>query len=447
MHRSIKKTVLPARWWYYIVAPSLFIVFITTIYPHVPDSRIKWYLIQHFSLAGEMNVAVWWSGVLLVTLSLLTYELFFVKKDKRVSWLILSIIFLGLSLDEIGSIHERVGGWSVVVPVILLGAVPFLYAVLTLLIETTTRKSAILILAGFGLFGSVAVQEYIEHIIIWQSWMVGLRVGIEEGTELLGMFFCFVAVVSQSLHKTNDIRRLLPVPSQLKYLATILLLGLLLHVGLTIFASNFSDFERRGNPGVWYPLVVLFIIAVTYLWELTMRGRDEFWLLVVFLLISSIGTLYFSRLVISDDVWSFGIMVLAIITIPILRFTMPLSHKPKAIKILASFLGLYMLGVLLAFRVRSQELSLVEFLPSLYLLHQLIMITLFCFKMEADLQNRKVMILLLMAALVPVTLVAGQATIQVIVFGGFVFFTSQILMPHLNQLSNYVQEASDPVFV
>jgi hypothetical protein len=41
----------------------------------------------------------------------------------------------------------------------------------------------------FIIFGSVAFQEYLEFTLKWPWWGQGRRVGIEEGTELLG-FFC-----------------------------------------------------------------------------------------------------------------------------------------------------------------------------------------------------------------------------------------------------------------
>jgi hypothetical protein len=45
-------------------------------------------------------------------------------------------------------------------------------------------------------FGSVAFQEYLEFTLEWPWWAQGLRVGIEEGTELLGVFLLLCVVAS-----------------------------------------------------------------------------------------------------------------------------------------------------------------------------------------------------------------------------------------------------------
>ncbi len=111
---NITKKLRLIPWWVWIVAVDLVLVFITIIKHNLPDSL--WGIYHHFDLGREMNMAAWWSGICLVALAFLAYELYSTNKDRtRVAWLILSLILFGLSLDEIGSLHERVESWKIII--------------------------------------------------------------------------------------------------------------------------------------------------------------------------------------------------------------------------------------------------------------------------------------------------------------------------------------------
>ena len=107
---EFRKRVDFTPWWHFIVAINLFFIVITTANHYLPRFPQRSRIIFPFSLASEMNIAAWWSGICLFTLSFIAYEFFCTKKDgSQKAWISLSLLLLGLSFDEIGSVHERIG--------------------------------------------------------------------------------------------------------------------------------------------------------------------------------------------------------------------------------------------------------------------------------------------------------------------------------------------------
>jgi hypothetical protein len=92
-------------------------------------------------------------------------------------------------------------------------------------------------LSAFVLFGSVAFQEDLEFTLKWPWWAQGLRVGIEEGTELLGVFLLLSVVVSATA-RPGAIRSLVHLAPQVETFTglrpTVVLLTL-----LSLFLSQF----------------------------------------------------------------------------------------------------------------------------------------------------------------------------------------------------------------
>ena len=197
-------------WRSVIWAVNGFFLLTTVIVAHLPDSSSAGrvgaiqYLAQ-FSLAEEKNLAAFWEGWCFLLVSILAFERYLQSSSRRPtyegqSWLGLSVLGAALSLDELGSIHERApllfsswglsGSMSSLIPL----AVPvLLILVVTLhrMLRIANRRGFWLTLCAFLAFGSVAFQEYLEHKLQWPWWARGLRVGVEEGTELVGFFYCY----------------------------------------------------------------------------------------------------------------------------------------------------------------------------------------------------------------------------------------------------------------
>jgi len=184
------------------------------------------------------------------------------SKTSTSSWIIIAGVLACLSLDEIGSIHERVGifkGWSGVLPFAFIFSGLVIYALINIAKHPKDKFSALYIIIGFTLFATVALQEFIEHKFTWAPWIKGLRVGVEEGTELLGIYFILLAVVKKSSPELNkSCELILPEKNTYARLKIIFLLALAIHVIGCFVMIHYLDPFNRGNPMNWYPVCMLF---------------------------------------------------------------------------------------------------------------------------------------------------------------------------------------------
>lgn len=284
------KRISSLSWWKWVVGIDLFLIFITIIYQHI---WIRYFRL--FNMAAEMNISVWWHGISLLAASLLAYELFSTRKDgSRKAWLSLSIIMLVFSLDEIGSFHERISLTSSLKPYFLPLLILLFYSLSILFRKQDTRKSAIFLLIGFILYGSVVAQEMIEHAVTFPGWAKGIRVGIEEGSELVGTLMVLSGIVCQRSHRyaTESLSIVIPKTYTLKSLPSILFIGFILHILLSVYSSNITD--TRGIPAIWFPSAIFFILFCDSYWKSlnnhNSRGKD-YLLISAYFLLSSMGAI------------------------------------------------------------------------------------------------------------------------------------------------------------
>jgi hypothetical protein len=263
-------------WWKLIITIDVFLIIATIFLTY--NYRLP--VLHYFNLGGEQNIAAWWSGISLLLASLLSYELFSVKHDRtKFSWLILSLIFLALYCDEIGSLHERImqDSWADYYPYGIAGICLSTYSFVNLFTGNKNKKSGILILLGFSAFGLVVLQEYIEHTLDLPYLLLGLRAGMEEGTELLGIFFCLMGVVSErrKTRASHSLMALVPNPSLMQNLPAILLIGLVLHILASFWIPNLSDLYQRGNPALLYPIAIYLILSAGSLHRFMYNSKDK----------------------------------------------------------------------------------------------------------------------------------------------------------------------------
>lgn len=291
----IKKGSVPIPWWFWVGLIDLFLVLMTTLKPYDIEFPGKSFLVLHFNLATERKASVWFSGITLFVLAMRAFDLFLNSSDdRRNAWWLLSFAFAFLSLDEIGSLHERFGGWP---DLLMLGGVPALMAALGIGIlfrDSQTRRTAIFLLTGFMVLSSVAIQEHFEHLVNWPNWALGIRAGIEEGTELLGFFILLWGLIPQQ-KTTVRFLDLIPDPKKWTHFKLIIFLGLLFHISASLVASEEWVDSQRGNPLLYYQQIVLFFLFIASLRESNRSqvASKSAWLsLAVLLLLCSVGMNY-----------------------------------------------------------------------------------------------------------------------------------------------------------
>ena len=310
-----------------------------------PDRRGLVQYLAQFTLAEERNLATYWEGWCLLLIAVLAFERFLQGRKTEAytnqSWLGLSVLAAGLSLDELGSIHEQAPvlfarwGFSGSIKSMLPLAVPGL----ALLIVTLRRmwsfanhRSFWLTLSAFVLFGSVAFQEHLEHTIAWPWWAEGIRVGIEEGTELVGTFLLLSILVSPMNHrgKIKSIFELAPRDETIILLKpALVLVTLLSFIPLAVFTDFVvGEAHHRGTPAAWLPFVLLNLSGMAA-WACTQkleRYRVGFFVVALLALFFSLDQIIVFHRVIDKNavvgemaVATFPVIAAACLMIPTLR--------------------------------------------------------------------------------------------------------------------------------
>ncbi len=159
-----------------------------------------------FDLGRESNAAAWFSAASLLWSGLLMISAAVSLRGRdglaAAASAFLGVVALMLSVDEAGSLHER---FELLVPAALdlslkkvaaVGALPVLVSVAVLFHRRAGLGRAWLLLLGaYALFGTVFVQERLEHNLAWSPGLLPLRMVVEEGTELLGFYLLLRAAI------------------------------------------------------------------------------------------------------------------------------------------------------------------------------------------------------------------------------------------------------------
>ena len=189
------------------------IVFLVLKYVFGFEDGLVYRLSFHFHLDGEQNIPAWFSTLILLNCSLLLYIIYRISKDVKPDkfWLLLSVIFLCLSMDEMNSLHERLIGplrealnlsgyfyfaWIVVgmafVLVVGLISIPFL--------KTLPPKAALhFIVAGFiYILGAIGM----EMIGGQEAYLVALS---DQGGNMQnrGPLYSFIITVEETLEMSG----------------------------------------------------------------------------------------------------------------------------------------------------------------------------------------------------------------------------------------------------
>lgn len=318
------------RWLLAMIVVTVLLVLYNApdIYNQLPDT---W---KHrrgsFLMLFEMNYPTWWTGMLLFSAALLFLESASTReRSLRTACAALGALTGALSIDEIGSIHERVSilsdvwfgsPWTALAPFALLGMIALVAGVRGIRASVSGRRAAGFVVGGFVVFALVVVQEYLEHHPEFPKFMMkafgikpGGRIVIEEVTEMVG---AMLVLVGAALVRSRDrfappLGFVLARPLNISLLQPLLVAGLILHCLVAFFLLPDSrELTLRGNPAGWYPPAVFFLLFCHGYWQyrdfrdrrnagsVTLYGIREKtagagWLLMgLFSLICSIGFLH-----------------------------------------------------------------------------------------------------------------------------------------------------------
>lgn len=241
---------------------------------------------RYFNLAHENNLAAWWSGSLLLVAALHALDgrataTRLGDRATAAAWAALALVLTALSLDEIGSLHERaeqfvpLKSWWSLLPfaIVLVGIAG--WSAWQLWKRHRPRADVVLIAVAFACFGSVAFQEELEHALDWPAWALPLRLGVEEGSELIGMLLLIAATSAASggVFARAAANTSAPVFSAVRPLASWPLAALPI-LAVPVFAAVTARLTdvNRGHPADWLA-ATLFLLAALAAWSGWLEGK------------------------------------------------------------------------------------------------------------------------------------------------------------------------------
>ena len=280
----------------------------TGLFYFVPRATPLGALLHTLSLEFEQNLATTWEGFCFLLVSLLALGRGGASWRMRTTWpwLGVAVLAAGLSLDELGSIHERADllfkpiGLNTEMMALLPFAIPAVaiaaFAVLRFFRDAERRRAWRLVLA-LVLLGSVVAQEKVEHVFPKAPGLSPFRGVLEEGTEMAGVFVLLGLV----LERGAPIARAGPLFAALeRALVPAALLAVLALPALVYVTAATRRMQRgRGVPVGWvlFALLALVCMAALVLRRARAGGRGP--LLLVSLgaaLLAADAVIVFQRL-------------------------------------------------------------------------------------------------------------------------------------------------------
>lgn len=273
-------------------------------------SPIKYILVQ-FYLATENVLATWYSSMLLLSVGIIFFICYLIqrksltkRKDRNLAYgyLIFSGIFGLLSLDELASLHERLGninalnplgdyapGWVALLalPIVLVAGFMIWFCLQQIKHAPIASFFAV---AGILLFASVPVQEYFEmqawqtvdYIDTWQRPIAFLL--LEEGSELFGATLMMVSGILFAGYKTNPNKTLslnsniyldLKLSKRNSVFQSTAVIIALLAIMIIIVTNNLLILE--GDHGIrqnWFPAATAFLSSVLCIYLYFQKKRQ-----------------------------------------------------------------------------------------------------------------------------------------------------------------------------
>ena len=280
-----RRSIFP--WWAWMWGVHTLFVGILYFY-NLTSMRPTWFkqIFSSISLGTEENYAVWWSGICLFIAASLFYRVASAqpKFSESWRWIILSLSFLALSFDEIGSLHEIVAtyfGWAGLAPFALIFGVGIGAALFSMFRQPGFRIAAFLIGLGILLFASVAGLEFVEHNIDLTRYQRRYRLILEEGTELLGMSLLIIAGLLCLRHLSIEQRKLSDIigdpGSLVMHHQIIFILFALQFLIIAVFAVPYEGVFVEGNPASVFPIFMFFILFLMCFQKARQQTQKAIW--------------------------------------------------------------------------------------------------------------------------------------------------------------------------
>jgi putative Ca2+/H+ antiporter (TMEM165/GDT1 family) len=133
-----------------------------------------------------------------------------------------------------------------------------------------------------SLFGTVAIQEYIQNSNDWTGYVFRIRTVVEEGTELLGM----ILILKAAMGNTKGIlgrppRALFPVFEVIGDLRLVILvggfIGAIILAYLSLHLERHTIFSQKGQPTAWLASALFVLTALNVLRPALTNGRGVGW--------------------------------------------------------------------------------------------------------------------------------------------------------------------------
>jgi hypothetical protein len=137
-----------------------------------------------------------------------------------------------------------------------------------------SRRLVVPLFIGFGLLGSVAGQEYISDVLVFETAFArGIRAMLEEGTELVGMLFLLATILPLTFGRESDGgTSFLRIPD-----SGICKLLLVAALCTPVFAvkPEIIGMDHKGQIANWLAAACLVLAALLALRALTRNGPQH----------------------------------------------------------------------------------------------------------------------------------------------------------------------------
>jgi len=249
-------------------------------------------IFRQFDLGVESNLASLWSGLMLLISALHAYDGWAGNRRHNLSWasawLVIAAALAALSLDEIGSLHERVElikGWpgrALISGIAAVYGLAVAYSLFILYRSHVFASSARLISISVALLVTVPVQEYIQGQLTWPGYLDVLRVVVEEGTEILAIVLFFKAsLVNTRGYLGPDPSKTFPFFQAVVDLRDFLLIaGFMAAVAFAWVGPSLAavaNFSQSGMPSAWLAGAFYFVAALAFVRPWLRSGQSIGW--------------------------------------------------------------------------------------------------------------------------------------------------------------------------